>query len=151
MTRASSDPLISAVWRILWALWFVIVLLATTFLLAKFDGHPHWSRVEWVPFSDFIFTQDALFETTANVLLFVPFGYLTVRILPRTTRRPVLIAVFLGFLCSAGAELYQLFCDYRVSSTTDLLTNGVGTLVGAQAAMWITRVMNLVALRSRPT
>lgn len=72
------------------------------------------------------------FDTACNVLLFLPLGFLY-----RLARQPQpgggrLGHVFrLGFMVSAGIEMTQLFLRGRYASPMDVLTNGLGALVGA--------------------
>ncbi|WP_181030620.1 VanZ family protein [Clavibacter michiganensis] len=83
-----------------------------------------------------------LFPAVANVILFLPFGFL-VRIL---ARRGVLIAATSGFLVSLLVETTQLTgvwglfpCAYRIFDTGDLLTNTTGAILGSLIALLFTR------------
>jgi glycopeptide antibiotics resistance protein len=137
------------IWRILWIGWFTLVIFATTTPWSKFDGSPHWESVLWIPFSDFTWSEGVLLETVANLLLFVPLGYLTVRSLGGDTRTPVLIATMIGLFCSTSVELFQVFCHDRVPSTTDILTNVMGTFVGGEIAAAIDRFFTTCVSRLR--
>jgi|GEM_PF-1121063 len=87
-----------------------------------------------------------------NVLLFVPFGVLGVRLLGLHPAA----AVVLGLFASAAIEITQytgifgLFCRYRVADVGDLETNTLGALVGALLALtplfaWIRTPRQLLA------
>ena len=114
-------------------IWLLFVLLILTYPLENFDGHAHWDNITWIPFSDFSLPKGSLFETTANVLIFLPFGYLTVRVWRSRTIHPIFMAGLLSFLCSAAIEFFQLFCHGRSPGTTDLITNVTG---GTMRRIW---------------
>src|SRR5437867_5667784 len=103
-----------SVWRTLLGLWLVSVLLVISLPWSKFDATPHWKNVQWVPFSHLSFHPTVLVETAANILAFIPVGYLIVRSLSPSARRPFLLASLLAFCSSTGVEIYQLFCHDRV-------------------------------------
>ena len=79
------------------------------------------------------------FDVVANVLLFVPLGFLY----PLTRAaddEPSPGRVFLlGLLLSAGIEATQLFEPERVTSFVDVLTNAAGAGAGALIVRTITR------------
>ena len=69
-----------------------------------------------------------LLEIGANILLFVPAGWLAGRLLPRGWRW---LAVVGGVAASVGIELIQAtFLPDRVASPTDVLANSLGTILG---------------------
>jgi len=77
-------------------------------------------------------------EFTANILLFVPLGFLLTLIV-----RPHGLGVVVALLVSAGVELVQLVIPSREASLRDVLANTCGAAVGAVLA-W------LVVLRGSP-
>ncbi len=76
------------------------------------------------------------FELFANVLLFLPLGFL----LP-LTGRPALISpwqvLVAGLALSAAIELVQLFEPARYTSPVDVAANGLGAALGASCQRWI--------------
>jgi glycopeptide antibiotics resistance protein len=71
-------------------------------------------------------------EATANVLLFVPVGVLSSQAFPG--KRLWQLGAF-GLVVSGCMELgQQLFLHDRFASPSDLVTNTVGTVIGALAA-----------------
>jgi glycopeptide antibiotics resistance protein len=126
--------LLSLIWTVLWMTWLTTVIYILTYPLTKFDGYPHWDNIRWIPFEQLHFSTTDIFETTANILIFVPLGYLTVRAWRTRTNHPLFLACLVSLLCSASAEFYQLFCQDRVPATTDLITNLIGGAIGAYAA-----------------
>ena len=133
--------MIRPLWRTLFFLWLASVLLIIRLPWSKFDGTPHWEHIQWIPFDHLSFHPTVLFETVANVLVFIPLGYFAIRSFSPGTRHPLLLASLMGFLFSASIEFYQLFCHDRIPSTTDLLTNGGGTVLGARLALGVDQLV----------
>jgi glycopeptide antibiotics resistance protein len=70
----------------------------------------------------------SLIEASANVAMFVPFGFLVYVSLPGTGWRT---AIATGLSASTCIEAVQfLFMAERFSSLTDIITNTVGTVIG---------------------
>jgi VanZ family protein len=67
-----------------------------------------------------------------NIVGFVPVGFCFFAYMANatSTRRPALLAMFLGIALSLTIECMQPFLSTRESDTTDLLTNAFGTLLG---------------------
>ena len=122
----------------------LLIVMATTMPWSRYVGHPHWRNVEWIPFSYRFRPEDLLL----NVLLFVPFGYSAVSTFScdesdedshgAATRRggswiPVTV-VAAGCLISASVELFQVYCHGRIPTTVDVLSNTLGTYLGARLA-----------------
>lgn len=84
--------------------------------------------------TDFL-TYDRV-EFAANVALFVPMGVFVVLLLGR---RLWWAGIFAGILASCWIELAQgIWLSDRVSDPRDLLSNGLGTIVGVVLALVIT-------------
>jgi len=75
-------------------------------------------------------------DVAVNVIGYLPLGLLaTLSALAWTpSRRAALIATLLGTLLSLGMETLQSYLPQRVPSNLDLLSNGLGALVGAVIA-----------------
>jgi VanZ family protein len=76
-------------------------------------------------------------DMIGNILLFMPFGFalrgtLASGIRARTSG--IVVILLTGLLFSGMMEAGQLFLEARSSSITDVLNNGLGTLLGA--ALW---------------
>lgn len=88
-------------------------------------------------------------EAAANVLVFVPLGFLVAQLLP-TRRR--WIAVVLCCVASTGIEVVQaVFISTRLGTPRDVLTNTVGALAGyvlLTAWQWIRSHLPRAAARS---
>ena len=72
-------------------------------------------------------------DILANVLLFVPLGFLFRLARPRARRLTVLSAVAAGALVSVAIEAVQFFEATRSSSLADVAANAIGAGVGALA------------------
>jgi hypothetical protein len=90
-------------------------------------------------------------DLLANILLYLPFGFLTTCALPR--RLPgaarALIAALAGTALAGGMETAQFYDVGRVTSMGDVYANGIGAGIGAvAAALWWPLVGELAADRS---
>jgi glycopeptide antibiotics resistance protein len=141
--------MINIAWRIMLLLWLASVLLVISLPGSRFDGIPHWGNVQWIPFTHLTFHLTVLVETAANILAFVPVGYLAVRSLSPNGRHPLVLASLLGFCSSAGIETYQLFCHGRVPSSSDILMNVGGTAFGAWLALAVDKVFTFWIIQIR--
>ena len=75
-----------------------------------------------------------LMPVIANVLLFVPWGFLAFIGLdsPRRARRTTYVMTVAGAMVVAGAMIFwQEFLPTRVTATADAIANGAGALAGA--------------------
>ncbi|MEO8634848.1 MAG: VanZ family protein [Gemmatimonadales bacterium] len=80
-----------------------------------------------------LYWQASIADFVANILMFVPLGFLY-----RLTRRPgrdplAARALGLGLGLSAAIEIAQLFLPTRFSAPADVLANGTGAWLGALA------------------
>ena len=70
----------------------------------------------------------------ANVLLFMPWGFLTFITLysmDRPTMQTYVLTILLGFSFSLGIEAWQYFLPSRVADINDVIWNTAGTILGA--------------------
>ncbi|HET7436613.1 MAG TPA: VanZ family protein [Thermoanaerobaculia bacterium] len=70
----------------------------------------------------------------ANVLLFVPWGFLmfiTLYTLDRPTLQTYVLTILLGFSFTLSIEAYQYFLPSRVADINDVIWNTAGTIAGA--------------------
>lgn len=131
---------------VLWLAWTLVIVAVTTLPWRDATGHPHWDKVAWIPFRS---GPVEAWELVANLLLFLPFGYLGWRWAAR--RRPPSISgrgrrgrwLRLGFPLAAGGalsvavEFAQVFIHGRFPSTGDVVMNVLGVGVGlVVAAAW---------------
>lgn len=70
----------------------------------------------------------------ANVLLFVPWGFLmfiTLYTVERPTLQTYVLTILLGFSFSLGIEGWQYFLPSRVADINDVIWNTTGAIAGA--------------------
>ena len=70
----------------------------------------------------------------ANVLLFIPFGFLlfiTLYTVERPTMQTYVLTLLLGFSFTCAIEAWQYFLPSRVADVNDIIWNTAGTLGGA--------------------
>jgi glycopeptide antibiotics resistance protein len=80
-------------------------------------------------------------ESAANIVLFMPFGFLGTQLRPQTS--PLFVAL-LGVAVSLSAELLQLFViTQRVFSLDDILHNSLGAAIGVALATWWGRTRSI--------
>ncbi len=115
-------------------LWSVVIVGVTTMPWSDFQGHAHWSTACWIPFTDRQRSPGMLFNALANVLLFVPFGYLFIHSQPRRYSASLLPLALLAVRLSASAELYQVYSHHRFPTATDIAANLIGAVVGGLLA-----------------
>jgi len=78
---------------------------------------------------------ETYYEKIDNVLLYVPFGVLTLLSLPWRVRRPFWIAVGIGLAVSVTAELGQWVFMLGMCETDDVICNTAGQFIGALLAL----------------
>jgi glycopeptide antibiotics resistance protein len=109
--------------RALLFLW-LLLWVRIAFPWQDFQTTPSFRRVELLPF-----TVGSTRGQLLNVLAFVPLGIIAVRM----GWRPRMV-VTLGLGLSVLTELLQLFSRRRFPSTTDVLLNSVGVVIGVAIA-----------------
>jgi|GEM_PF-2226576 len=132
-------PKENRMWWMLWVLWSVVIILVAIVPLSNFVGHSHWDYVVWIPLQDFFNSPehrlDLSFDLVANVLLFLPFGYIHPQVRRSRKGGGILFVVVTAAIFSAGLELYQVFNHTRTVSMTDVSCNALGAAVGAVIAL----------------
>jgi glycopeptide antibiotics resistance protein len=121
----------------------LFILLLTTWMSGK-----SYSKVDPIPFEDLRHLERrlerrpvsthvvavVLVPVVANVLLFVPFGFLlflALYTLDRATLQTYLLTVLAGFTLTCCIEAWQYFLPSRVADVNDVIWNTTGTLAGA--------------------
>jgi VanZ family protein len=138
-----------------WILAVAYLLVIAYASLQPFTGW--WTPPEEIrrfltaPWPRYITLEDVLI----NIGAYVPLGFLLARALMRRTGNPsaVLLAALLATLLSLAMETVQMFMPSRIASNVDVLTNGLGGLIGALAAPLFsrTRLLGLRLARWRRT
>lgn len=125
-------------WKVFFFAWAGVILCVTILPLSNFQGHSHWDGVHWIPFIDLHLSVSWLVNFVANILLFLPFGFLYFQGRVATGASPTFLSLeilILSFLFSLTVEFYQIYCHNRHPSMTDVLSNTTGASVGG----WVGR------------
>jgi glycopeptide antibiotics resistance protein len=127
--------------RRLWALFALFILYGTT-IPFDFDRDPDHvrQRLAALPWNPLIRTDGrrlSIPDAVQNVMLFMPFGVLGGlaghrRIRSRAARAAAVTGA--GLALSIAVETLQLLTVDRVAATSDVVTNGLGALVGVTVA-----------------
>lgn len=90
------------------------------------------------PWKEFSFNLAYLREVLINIAGFVPFGFFLCKYLSSgsASKGTVVATVLLGTLFSLTIEIVQFYLPTRDSGTTDILTNTLGTVIGATRYRW---------------
>ena len=80
------------------------------------------------------------FEIRANVLLFIPIGFL----LPMVIKKPVWLPPIIGIGISVIIELIQLITHRGMCETDDVISNTIGFLIGFAVIRLIKGIVSLV-------
>jgi glycopeptide antibiotics resistance protein len=110
--------------------WLSVILLATV-PWGDVHLHAHWSNVEWLPFAPPLRRLDVI----GNVLLFVPLGALVTK--QFRGRGGPAVPGSIALVLSGTLESIQLLSHTRVPSTSDVLCNVAGSLVGICVAQTV--------------
>ena len=113
------------IWRLAWLASALAVAAAETLPWTNFQGHSHWARVCWIPFSDRRLPGFWL-DLLQNVVLLVPFGFTAIKAGARQTQ-----VLILATLLMMSGELFQVYCHNRFPSMTDVTAGTVGAWLGA--------------------
>src|SRR3954451_19617687 len=113
------------------ALAYLVVIAYTS--LQPFSGW--WIPPEEIrmflsaPWPRYITLEDVI----VNIAAYVPLGFLLARAFMArfSSARAVFIAAALACLFSVAMETIQMFMPARIASNVDVLTNGLGGLIGA--------------------
>lgn len=132
-SRATPGVFSLATRRVAWC-----IVLATTFLIAYGSLFPF----EFVPggregavLHGVSFRWTLRGEIVANLLLYMPLGFGLALLARGGWAAKLAIASVVGIALSLGIEIAQSYTPARVSTLTDVLLNGIGTLLGAVAGV----------------
>ena len=128
---------------LLWIATTLAIVLITVYMAGK-----SYENFDPIPFDDLRYLAKRLAERPisthilavivvpmiANVLLFVPWGFLafiTFYNVERPTLQTYVLTILLGFSLTLGIEAWQYFLPSRVADVNDVIWNTSGTILGA--------------------
>lgn len=120
-------------WRL--AAWTVVVIVGVV-PWGSWVGHEHWSRVEWIPFTQIVRPRDL----GLNFFLYCPLGFFMIT--PTATpvsSRQMLVAVVYALVLSACTEFTQIYSHGRFPAMTDVTMNVAGAVAGVLIARAVGR------------
>jgi VanZ family protein len=105
---------------------------APDLFIPKHYSVPHKGILQW-PWDEYHPDPSVAADIAVNIAGFVPLGFLLCAFLVSSTRnqRPVLTTVLIGALISLTIEFLQVYIPQRSSGMTDIVTNSLGTAMGA--------------------
>lgn len=133
---AESKPIDSyLMWRNLWLLWLLLILIVSSYPCAEFHTHGHWDKVSWVPFRGVWGSVNLSVDAVKNLILYMPFGFFYGQSQSHLTKSAVFKVALLTALLSTGCEFFQIFCHGRHPTMTDVSTNVMGGVLGVVIAL----------------
>ena len=105
---------------------YTFMIIVATIILRTPSEEPSVVLTPFVSFKEALTNDFWDFEIKANILMFIPFGFLLSMVINRLNGIPILV----GFLFSVTIEVVQYFTHRGVCETDDLITNCMGILVG---------------------
>lgn len=104
-------------------------------MIAPYFSVPHKPLLA-SPIAEFDWTPSYRADVIANIVGFMPFGFVLCGFFTLSRPRPqaILISTLVGGLLSFSVEFLQYYIPKRDSSLTDVMSNTTGTLLGALIA-----------------
>jgi len=105
---------------------------ASDLFIPKSYSVPHKAILQW-PWNEYRPDRSYVVDLAVNIGGFVPLGFLLSAFLGSTarSRMPIFTAILMGALVSLAIELLQAYIPERSSGMTDIITNTLGTALGA--------------------
>lgn len=131
-----------------WTILMLLIVTAAIIAITVWMSGKSYSNLDPIPFDDIRYLVRRLavrpisthilavlvVPMIANVLLFVPWGFLTFIALytvDRPTLQTYVLTILLGFSFSLGIEGWQYFLPSRVADINDVIWNTTGVVLGA--------------------
>ncbi|MEQ1573030.1 MAG: VanZ family protein [Vicinamibacterales bacterium] len=114
--------------RLALGLWTLVILMAVV-PWRNYTDHVHWGWVQWIPFTT---PPVKARDIIANILIYVPFGYLYAR--QRAGCRRAWRIIGYAATLSLATEATQLFSHTRFPSSGDWVCNVTGAWMGMKLA-----------------
>ena len=109
--------------RLLGGLAAAALVVALTFPFGDMQGHTHWQKVTWIPFTGIVRVSDL----AGNLLLYVPLGICWG---VGRERWRFAAGVLTSALLSTSMEYAQVWSHWRFPSATDVTMNVMGAALG---------------------
>jgi VanZ family protein len=109
-----------------WSVW-AVALVAVTAPWADFQAYCNWAHVGWIPFQS---PPQKRVDSLANLVLYIPFGYIAA-VSHRGLTRRLIVSMSTAGVLSLILETSQLFSATRYPSATDFVCDIAGAAAGA--------------------
>jgi glycopeptide antibiotics resistance protein len=86
---------------------------------------------------DFNVFHSSFSDSISNIFLFIPFGFLLAKILPKELKAKGVIILTISFVFAYLVQVFQLLTPERVPSGADAVLNTIGALIGINLAYLI--------------
>jgi len=105
---------------------YIFLVIVATIITRTPTESPNAVLTPFVSFKEALTNDFWDFEIKANILMFIPFGFLLSMVINRLKGFPLLV----GFFFSVTIEAIQYFTHRGVFETDDIITNFMGILIG---------------------
>lgn len=105
---------------------YLFMVIVATIITRTPTEQPNVVLTPFVSFKEALTNDFWDFEIEANILMFIPFGFLLSMVINRLNGIPLLV----GFLFSVMIEVVQYITHRGVFETDDIITNFMGILIG---------------------
>ena len=117
---------------------YLFLVLAVTVFLRNYSEEPNIILEPFHSYREYYINDFTWFEIRANVLLFVPIGFL----LPMTFKKP-LFSFVTGVMVSVMIELLQFVLHRGLCETDDVISNTIGLVIGMAAYAAVIMIVRL--------
>ena len=120
-------------------LFLYIIFIIYMTLLCRNVGAPNYNLTLFWSYKQFFINDGLRWEIIYNIILFIPLGSILYQLFPRYR------ALLFVFIMSVLVEIIQLFSGIGLCELDDLISNGLGGIVGFSVA----NIVNLIGERKK--
>lgn len=132
------NTVLNTICQVAWITIVISILLITGILGGDYNVT---SILDWnFSYSFNVFQQGITMATVLNLILFIPYGFLST-IIFKKIRKKKMYGVLIGFAFAVGIEFLQCFTG-RFVEIEDILMNTLGTYIGYSLCITLLRYRN---------
>jgi len=105
---------------------YIFMIIVATIIVRSPSAERDVVLTPFISFKEALTNDFWDFEIKANILMFIPFGFLLSMVINRLNSIPLLV----GFIFSVTIEFVQYFTHRGVFEIDDIITNFMGILIG---------------------
>ena len=125
---------------------YIFMIIVATIILRSPSAERSVVLTPFVAFKEALTNDFWDFEIKANILMFIPYGFLLSMAINRLNGIPLLV----GFLFSVTIETVQYFTHRGVFETDDIITNFMGILIGFIIFMPVKMILDAYLPSKKP-